>query len=104
MKRADQMELKKGFEVGNNAREVAKSVGLSHQLREQSPEELHQYAVELQLQHDELLRTRAKAESSRKRFEQLFQLAPLAQIILGEDGRINRANGRAEACGAPPAT
>jgi diguanylate cyclase (GGDEF)-like protein/PAS domain S-box-containing protein len=66
-------------------------------------EELYVAEEELRLQHEELLGARAELESQRRRYEELFQLAPDAYIVtnpLGIVREVNRA--AAELVGVEP--
>ena len=54
--------------------------------------ELDVHSVELALQHEELVIARDEAESSRARFQSLFDGAPVGYLTLTPRGEINRAN------------
>jgi PAS domain S-box-containing protein len=55
-------------------------------------EELHVHQVELELQNDELRRLQAKLEASRKRYFDLYDLAPVGYFTISEQGLILEAN------------
>ncbi|MDI9561901.1 MAG: ATP-binding protein, partial [Pseudomonadota bacterium] len=54
--------------------------------------ELQVHQVELEMQNEELYQTRAELETSRARYFELYDLAPVAYFILSEDGLILEAN------------
>src|SRR5690242_12142843 len=74
------------------ARELA-----ARDIESKSIEELQVYAIELQLQHEELVATRQAREASLTDFAQLFQTAPVGYLILDPDGSVVRVNERARA-------
>jgi len=59
-------------------------------------EELRVQQAELEVQNDELRHTQAALERSRDRYFQLFDQAPVAYLLLGEDRLIQEANQAAE--------
>lgn len=69
--------------------ERADILRLAHEL------EVHQ--VELELQNEELRRAQADLERSRDQFADLYESAPVAYLILGPQGLIERANRAARA-------
>jgi PAS domain S-box-containing protein len=54
--------------------------------------ELAVYQVELQIQNEELRRSRAEAEAARDRYLDLFDFAPVGYFTLDEHNRITEAN------------
>jgi len=59
--------------------------------------ELQVHQVELELQNEELMRTRSELETSLLRYTQLYREAPAAYLTLDPTGRISRCNKAAEA-------
>jgi diguanylate cyclase (GGDEF)-like protein/PAS domain S-box-containing protein len=55
-------------------------------------EELYVAEEELRLQHEELLTARAELEDQRRRYEELFQLAPEAYIVTNPLGIVREVN------------
>jgi len=55
-------------------------------------EELYVAEEELRLEHEELLRARAEADGQRRRYEELFQLAPDAYVVTNSLGIVREAN------------
>src|SRR5437764_565908 len=55
-------------------------------------EELYVAEEELRLEHEELLRARAEADDQRRRYEELFQLAPDAYVVTNALGVVREAN------------
>jgi len=55
-------------------------------------EELYVAEEELRLQHEELLGVRAELEDQRRRYEELFQLAPDAYLVTNPLGIVREAN------------
>jgi diguanylate cyclase (GGDEF)-like protein/PAS domain S-box-containing protein len=60
-------------------------------------EELYVAEEELRLQHEELLSARAELEDQRRRYEELFQLAPDAYIVTNPLGIVREVNRAAAA-------
>lgn len=54
--------------------------------------ELTDHQIELELQHDELLRARSEVEAALERYADLFDSAPLAYFIVERNGVIREAN------------
>ena len=54
--------------------------------------ELRVHQIELELQNDELRRTQLELEESRARYFELYDLAPVGYVTIGEDGLIQQAN------------
>lgn len=54
--------------------------------------ELQVHQVELEMQNDELRRAEREAEEARTQYQRLFELAPVSYLIMGAEGRIERAN------------
>ena len=65
--------------------------------------ELEVHRIELDLQNRELRRTERALEKARDRWRELFEHAPVAYLLLDLDGRIRKANRRAEALLGLPA-
>src|SRR6476661_10252202 len=66
-------------------------------------EELYVAEEELRLQHEELLGVRAELEDQRRRYEELFQLAPDAYLVTNPMGIVREANrAAAELIGVEP--
>lgn len=55
-------------------------------------QELQVHKIELQLQNEEMLRTRQELEESRERYIDLFDHAPVAYLTLNQNGLILEAN------------
>jgi hypothetical protein len=54
--------------------------------------ELSVHQVELELQHEELLRANANAEESRQKYYDLYDRAPVAYVTLAQDGTFVELN------------
>ena len=54
--------------------------------------ELRVHQIELELQNDELRRTQVELEESRTRYFELYDLAPVAYLTIGEKGLVEGAN------------
>jgi two-component system, sensor histidine kinase PdtaS len=54
--------------------------------------ELEVHQIELEMQNDELVRSREELEASRARYFNLFDLAPIGYLTLGETGIVMEAN------------
>ena len=55
-------------------------------------EELQIYAVELRMQHEELVQTRAHLEHARDEYRRLFHMTPVGNIVISKSGQILRYN------------
>ena len=60
--------------------------------------ELGVHQIELELQNESLRQVEQELEQSRRRYVELFDLAPLAYMTLDRDGRVTEANVAAVAC------
>jgi signal transduction histidine kinase/CheY-like chemotaxis protein len=54
--------------------------------------ELKVHQVELEMQHEELVRSRAESEAARRRYTDLFDFAPVAYLSLNRTGHVIEAN------------
>src|SRR4028119_2124994 len=54
--------------------------------------ELHVHQAELEMQNDELIRSREETERSHRDFAALYELAPVAYFTLSREGLILRVN------------
>lgn len=81
-KRAEQTQIGKEIDIEALSKDEIQSA--FHEL------EVHQ--VELRMQNEELLRVQMELETSRDRFSNLFDLAPVGYCILDRRGRILEAN------------
>ena len=54
--------------------------------------ELEVHQIELELQNEELLRTQAKLEKTKKRYFDLYDMAPIGYCTLNKDGLIEEVN------------
>jgi PAS domain S-box-containing protein len=64
--------------------------------------ELQVHQAELELQNEELFRTQRELETSRTRYRDLFEGAPVCYLILERDGLVREANSAAETLLALP--
>ncbi|HVU35231.1 MAG TPA: ATP-binding protein [Opitutaceae bacterium] len=55
-------------------------------------DDLHTHQIELQMQNQELLRTKSELEQSRARYFELFDFAPVAYFTFGPRGQIQTLN------------
>lgn len=54
--------------------------------------ELEVYQIELEIQNDELLRAKGKAESAGRKYKELYDFAPTGYFTLSNDGKITDLN------------
>lgn len=54
--------------------------------------ELQVHQVELEMQNEELRRSRAEVEAGLERYTELYDFAPMGYLTLGRDGAIRRSN------------
>src|SRR5688572_25847104 len=66
--------------------------GLSPEAVRNVLHELRVHQIELELQNDELRRTQVELEESRTRYFELYDLAPVAYLTIGQKGLVERAN------------
>jgi PAS domain S-box-containing protein len=66
--------------------------GLSPEAVQHVLHELRVHQIELELQNDELRRTQVELEESRTRYFELYDLAPVAYLTIGEKGLVEGAN------------
>ncbi len=55
-------------------------------------QELHTYQIELELQNDDLRHAQTELEQSRRRYNDLYDFAPVGYLTVSEKGLINEAN------------
>lgn len=93
--------IEKAAELRKRAEKIAtkKAAQSSENLENLPPEEtrkmLHElrvHQIELEMQNEELLRSQAELESSRARYIDLYDLAPVSYVTLNEKGLILAAN------------
>src|SRR5687767_2745596 len=65
-------------------------LGLSPDGAQKVLHELRVHQIELELQNDELRRTQLELEESRSRYFELYDLAPVGYVTLGQDGLIEQ--------------
>jgi PAS domain S-box-containing protein len=66
--------------------------GLSPEAVRNALHELRVHQIELELQNDELRRTQIELEDSRARYFELYELAPVGYLTVGEKGLVEGAN------------
>jgi signal transduction histidine kinase/ActR/RegA family two-component response regulator len=71
-------------EGGNASRSVSEMEALVHELQ------VHQ--IELEMQNEELLRSRAEAEEARRRYASLYDFAPIGYFTISLDSTIREVN------------
>ncbi|NTW69520.1 MAG: PAS domain S-box protein [Chlorobiaceae bacterium] len=64
----------------------------SHEEMQRVVHELAVHQIELEMQQDELLQTRAELEESLECYTELYELAPLGYLTLTENGTIRQVN------------
>jgi len=84
VKRLEQKHLSTGVSPLNIISSPEEMLRLVHEL------EVHQ--VELEMQQEELTRTKVELEDSLARYTELYDLAPVGYLTLGRDSRIQQAN------------
>ncbi len=80
-KRADEYLKRSGAAVESPADEIGRLI-----------QELETYQVELEMQNDELVRTRREAELALERYTDLYEHAPMGYVTLDEQGMVVRIN------------
>ena len=73
-------------------RPVVAPADLSHDALRRSLHELSVHQIELELQHEELLKTQAALETARARYFDLYELAPVGYCQVADSGLIIEAN------------
>ena len=65
---------------------------IAHTETERLLHELQVYQVELQLQNEELMQSRARVEAGLRQYTDLYDFAPVGYLTLSFDGTINQIN------------
>ena len=71
---------------------LKRSDALSPEAAQRAIHELHVHQIELEMQNEELRRTQGELESSRARYFDLYALAPVGYLTIGEKGTVLEAN------------
>jgi PAS domain S-box-containing protein len=85
-RRAEEIAQKKAFQIPEHLE------SLSIEATRQMLHELRVHQIELEMQNDELRRTRGELEASRARYFDLYDLAPVGYFTLSEQGLILEVN------------
>jgi PAS domain S-box-containing protein len=84
LRRRAESRLRAATTKDTPGRTEADTLRLVHELR------VHQ--IELEMQNEELLQSRAEAEAGLERYTELYDFAPVGYLILGRDGAIRQIN------------
>jgi PAS domain S-box-containing protein len=84
LRRRAEARLRSGTKKGAPARAEADTQRLVHEVQ------VHQ--IELEMQNEELRRSRAEAEAGLERYAELYDFAPVGYLTLGRDGAIRQVN------------
>ncbi|MBW6519917.1 MAG: PAS domain S-box protein [Desulfoarculaceae bacterium] len=85
-------ELRKRAEKKLREAEDAAQETVSAEAAKQLLHELRVHQIELEMQNEELRRSQEDLETSRSRYFDLYNLAPVGYLTLSEEGRIQEAN------------
>jgi len=89
---ADAAELRRRAEARLRADRKKGAPGRTEEDRQRVVHELQVHQIELEMQNDELRKSRAEVEAWLERYTELYEFAPVGYLTLGRDGAIRQVN------------
>jgi len=89
---ADAAELRRRAEARLRADRKKGASGRTEEDRQRLVHELQVHQIELEMQNDELRKSRAEVEAGLERYTELYDFAPVGYLTLSRDGAIRQVN------------
>ncbi|HSO61368.1 MAG TPA: PAS domain S-box protein [Desulfobacterales bacterium] len=89
---ADAAELRRQAEARLRADRKKGAPGRTEEDRQRLGHELQVHQIELEMQNDELRKSRAEVEAGLERYTELYDFAPVGYLTLGRNGAIRQVN------------